>query len=305
MPREVFDDFEYLKREQLLSFEEIAIVASAFVDAGVSKIRLTGGEPLLRRNLPTLVEMLAGIDGIEDIAMTTNASLLSRDAVELREAGLDRLTISLDTLDKDVFDAMSDSKFSVDDVLAGIEAAQAAGFTQIKINAVVQKGVNDHTLIETAEHFRGTPHILRFIEFMDVGTANGWAMDQVVTGAEIVSTIGSRWPLEPSDPNYVGEVAKRYRYLDGQGEIGVITSVSQPFCGDCSRARLSAEGSVYTCLFASGGTDLRSAIRVGAEPDELRSLIGSVWAGRTDRYSQVRSEHTVGWQKVEMSFIGG
>jgi cyclic pyranopterin phosphate synthase len=305
MPREVFDDFEYLKRDQLLSFEEIAIVAGAFADAGVSKIRLTGGEPLLRRNLPSLVEMLAGIDGIEDIAMTTNASLLSRDAVELREAGLDRLTISLDTLDKGVFDAMSDSKFSVDDVLAGIEAAQGAGFTQIKINAVVQKGVNDHTLIETAEHFRGTPHILRFIEFMDVGTTNGWAMDQVVTGAEIVSTIASRWPLEPSDPNYVGEVAKRYRYLDGQGEIGVITSVSQPFCGDCSRARLSAEGSVYTCLFASGGTDLRSAIRAGAEPGELKSLIGSVWAARTDRYSQMRSEHTVGWQKVEMSFIGG
>lgn len=305
MPREIFDDFEYLKRDQLLSFEEITVVARAFAEAGVSKIRLTGGEPLLRRDLPILVEMLAGIEGIEDIAMTTNASLLARHAVELHEAGLDRLTISLDSLNREVFDAMSDSKFSVDDVLEGIAAAEAAGFGQIKINAVVQRGVNDHTLVETARHFRGTPHILRFIEFMDVGTANGWAMDQVVSGTEIVSTINNEWDLEPTDPNYVGEVAKRYRYVDGQGEIGVITSVSQPFCGDCSRARLSAEGSLYTCLFASSGTDLRSALRSGPDPDALKSLIGATWKARTDQYSQTRSEHTTSWQKVEMSFIGG
>jgi cyclic pyranopterin phosphate synthase len=305
MPREVFDDFEYLGRDQLLTFEEITIVANAFAELGINKIRLTGGEPLMRKNLPALVEMLSAIEGIDDIAMTTNASLLSRHAVALRDAGLDRLTISLDSINTEVFDAMTDSPFGVPDVLEGIAAAEAAGFGEIKINAVVQRGVNDHTLLETAEHFRGTPHILRFIEYMDVGTTNGWAMDQVVTGAEIVDAIATRWPVEPTDPNYLGEVAKRYRYTDGQGEIGVITSVSAPFCDSCTRARLSAEGSIYTCLFASGGTNLNKAIKQGHGLEELKGLIASVWLRREDRYSQIRSDHTTDWQKVEMSFIGG
>lgn len=305
MPREVFDDFEYLRRDQILTFEEIVVAARAFIELGVTKIRLTGGEPLLRKNLPTLVEMLSAIDGADDIAMTTNAALLSRHAVALKDAGLDRLTVSLDSIRTDVFDAMTDSPFGVADVLEGIAAAEAAGFGQIKINAVVQRGVNDHTLLETAEHFRGTPHILRFIEYMDVGTANGWKMDQVVTGAEIVSAIASRWPIEPTDPNYLGEVAKRYRYKDGQGEIGVITSVSAPFCDSCTRARLSAEGSIYTCLFATGGTDLKAAIKQVDGHDELKALIARVWRVREDRYSEIRSEHTTDWQKIEMSSIGG
>ena len=305
MPREAFEGVQYLGREKLLSFEEIALAARAFAKLGVNKIRLTGGEPLLRRDLPALIEMLAQIPGIDDIAMTTNASLLPRHARALRAAGLDRLTVSLDTTNPEVFAAMTDSKYSVADVFAGIEAAEAAGFESIKINVVVQRGVNDHTLVETAEHFRGSPHILRFIEFMDVGTANDWALGQVVSGAEIVAKLAEKWPLEPTDPNYIGEVAKRYRYTDGGGEIGVITSVSRPFCDECSRVRLSAEGSIYTCLFACNGTDLRRAIRAGATVDELQARISETWQRRRDRYSELRSRHTVPLRKVEMSFIGG
>ena len=305
MPAEIFNrEYEFLKRDLLLSFEEITRVVRAFVSLGVGKVRLTGGEPLMRKGIEELISMLTEIDDL-DLTLTTNGSLLTRKAPALAAAGLDRVTVSLDSLDNDVFMAMNDVGFPVEDVLAGVEAASAAGLEPIKINAVVKRGVNDHTLLDMARHFKGSGHILRFIEYMDVGVTNGWRLDDVVPAAEIVQLISGELPLEPLEPNYRGEVARRWRYADGEGEIGVIASVTQPFCGDCSRARISAEGSLYTCLFATSGTDLRAALRSGASDTEIRDLIGSVWRARTDRYSEIRSSRTAALPKIEMSYIGG
>jgi cyclic pyranopterin phosphate synthase len=306
MPKEIFNrEYEFLARELLLSFEEIVRLAEIFVGFGVEKVRLTGGEPLLRRGIEDLVGELAAIDGLEDVTLTTNGSLLTRKAEALAAAGLHRLTVSLDSLDEATFQAMNDVGFPVADVLAGIEAASAAGLAPVKINMVVKRGVNDDSIVPMAGHFRGTGHIVRFIEYMDVGHSNGWRLDDVVPAAEVVGRISQRWPLQPADPNYRGEVARRWRYADGGGEIGVISSVTQPFCGTCSRARLSAEGRLYTCLFATGGTDLRASLRAGASDAELQELIRGVWQARTDRYSEVRSEATIDLPKVEMSYIGG
>jgi cyclic pyranopterin phosphate synthase len=306
MPKEVFGrDYRFLDRKELLSFEEIERVARAFAAHGVSKIRLTGGEPLLRRELERLVELLARIPGIGDLTLTTNGALLVEKAQVLADAGLGRVTVSLDSLDDEVFRAMNDVDFPVQRVLAGIEAAAAAGLAPVKVNMVVKRGLNDGSVLEMASHFRGTGHVLRFIEYMDVGHTNGWRLDDVVPAAEIVSAIDAVWPLEPVDPGYRGEVARRYRYRDGAGEIGVIASVTQPFCGDCTRARLSAEGKLYTCLFAVRGHDLRALVRTGSTDEQLAEAIGRVWRVRTDRYSEIRSERTSGLQKVEMSYIGG
>ena len=307
MPREVFGrDFAFLPRDALLTFEEIERLSRLFVAHGVEKIRLTGGEPLLRRDLEILVARLAVIDGVRDLTLTTNGALLSpAKARALREAGLRRITISLDSLDDAVFKAMNDVGFPVSRVLAAIDAASAAGLGPIKINAVVKRGVNDSGIVEMARHFRGSGHILRFIEYMDVGTTNGWRMADVVTAAEIVERIDAVWPLEPLEPNYSGEVAARWRYRDGAGEIGVIASVTQPFCGACSRARLSAEGKLYTCLFAGSGHDLRALLRGGASDDEISATLRSIWQRRADRYSEIRSEQTPRLKKVEMSHIGG
>ncbi len=305
MPAEIFNrEYEFLKRDLLLSFEEITRVARAFVSHGVTKIRLTGGEPLMRRGIENLIEMLAVIEGL-DLTLTTNGSLLARKAPALAAAGLKRVTVSLDSMDDEVFMAMNDVGFPVADVLAGIDAAAEAGIGPIKINAVVKRGVNDHTVVDMARHFKGTGYILRFIEYMDVGVTNGWRLDDVVPAAQVVEAINRELPLEPVEPNYHGEVARRWRYTDGSGEIGVIASVTQPFCGDCTRARISAEGTLYTCLFASRGVDLRDALRSGASDVDLAELVGCVWAARTDRYSEIRSEQTIGMPKVEMSYIGG
>ncbi len=306
MPKEIFNrEYEFLARDLLLSFEEIERLGRVFAGLGVHKIRITGGEPLLRKDLAHLIAGLKAIEGIDDVTLTTNGSLLSRKAEALAAAGLDRITVSLDSLDPAVFAAMNDAGFSVETVLEGIDAASAAGLDPLKINMVVRRGSNDGDLVAMAERFRGTGHIVRFIEYMDVGRTNGWRLQDVVPAAEIVATIGARYPLEPVEPNYRGEVARRWRYRDGAGEIGVISSVSQPFCGDCSRARLSAEGSLYTCLFAAKGFDLRAPLRDGASHAELTDLVRGVWEGRTDRYSELRSEATLGLPKVEMSYIGG
>ena len=305
MPREVFGaGFAFLPREQILSFEEIARVARAAAGLGARKVRLTGGEPLLRAELPRLVEMLAAIPGLE-VALTTNGSLLASQAPALARAGLRRVTVSLDSLDDGVFRAMNDAAFPVRLVLEGIEAAAAAGLAPLKVNAVVRRGVNDHTALELARHFHGSGHVLRFIEFMDVGTTNGWQLDGVVPAAELRDAVDAVLPLEPVEPSYRGEVARRYRYRDGGGEIGFITSVTQPFCGDCTRARLSAEGVLYTCLFASSGRDLRGPLRAGAGEAELSGLLRGIWRLREDRYSERRSSATAGLPRVEMSYIGG
>jgi cyclic pyranopterin phosphate synthase len=306
MPKEVFGrDFEFLRRAQLLTFEEIARLARLFAYAGVRKLRLTGGEPLLRRDLERLVEMLAAINGIEDIALTTNGSLLARKARVLRDAGLRRVTVSLDSLDDEVFGSVNDVGAPVARVLEGIEAAAAAGLGPVKVNMVVKRGLNDTSVLDMARHFRGSGHILRLIEFMDVGASNGWRLDDVVPAAELVAAIGAEWPLEPVQAAYSGEVAARYRYRDGEGEIGVIASVTQPFCHACTRARLSADGRLYTCLFANVGRDLRGPLRAGADDEELEALIGRIWARRGDRYSELRTAATAGAPKVEMSYIGG
>jgi cyclic pyranopterin phosphate synthase len=294
-----------------LSFEEIERLARLFVELGVEKLRITGGEPLLRHELPHLIARLAVIPGLRDLALTTNGYLLEKQVAELRDAGLERVTVSLDSLDEAVFKRMSGGYASPERVLAGIEAADRAGMRPIKINCVVQRGVNDHTLVDLARAFRGTGHIVRFIEYMDVGTLNGWDLSQVVTAAEIVERIGAEFPIDPVDPNYRGEVANRYRYRDGRGEIGIIASVSAPFCGDCTRARLTIEGKLVTCLFAADGTDLRTPLRSGASDDELRELIDSVWSQRADRYSEERAELTMSGDssrrkaKIEMYQIGG
>lgn len=306
MPKEVFDqEWAYLRHSALLTFEEITRITRLAVEFGVEKVRLTGGEPLLRKDVHLLVGMLAGLDGKIDLAMTTNASVLARRAEALRDAGLQRVTVSLDAIDDEVFRAMNDVDFPVARVLEGIDAAAEAGLGPIKVNAVVQRGVNDHTIEDLAGHFRGTGHVVRYVEYMDVGMSNGWKLDDVVSAAEIVGRINARWPLEAVMPSYPGEVATRFRYADGAGEIGVIASVTQPFCGNCTRLRLSAEGQLYTCLFAGSGTDLKGPIRDGATDDELREIIGGTWASRSDRYSDRRSEHTPGWERVEMSYIGG
>ena len=305
MPREVFGaDWEFLKRSQILSFEEIERLAGIFQRLGVRKIRLTGGEPLLRRDLPELVRMLAALPDVE-LALTTNGSLLARHAGDLAAAGLDRVTVSLDSLDDQVFRLMNDVDFPVARVLQGIDAAARHGLAPVKVNAVVRRGVNDHTLVDLARHFHGTGHVVRFIEFMDVGTTNGWLLDEVVPGEEIVRRIDAHMPIEPVEPAYRGEVARRWRYRDGGGEIGIITSVTHPFCSDCTRARLSAEGKLYTCLFASDGLDLKTPLRSGEDDGALSARISGVWGARTDRYSELRTQATRPLPKVEMSYIGG
>ena len=304
MPAEIFNrDYVFLRRDLLLNFEELTTLARAFERLGVSKIRLTGGEPLLRRGIEDLVAMLVGATGCE-VTLTTNASLLARKAGALARAGLSRITVSLDSLDDQVFQAMNDVGFPVGAVLEGIEAASEAGLP-VKVNAVVKRGVNDHGAVDMARYFRGTGHILRFIEYMDVGATNGWCMDDVVPAAELIRTIGAEFPIRPVAPNYRGEVARRWEYLDGQGEIGFIASVTQPFCRTCTRARISAEGMLYTCLFATNGTDLRRVLRGGGGEEEIIRLARRVWEVRTDRYSEIRSEATVDLPKVEMSYIGG
>jgi cyclic pyranopterin phosphate synthase len=305
MPKEIFgSDYQFLDRKELLTFEEIERLARIFASHGVQKIRLTGGEPLVRRNLELLIESLAAIPGL-DLTLTTNGSLLARKAEALKAAGLNRVTVSLDSLDNDVFKAMNDVGFPVEKVLAGIDAADAAGLNPIKINMVVKRGINEHSILPMARYFREKGHILRFIEYMDVGHTNGWRLDDVVPAAEIVDRISSEMPLEPLPPNYPGEVANRWRYTDGGNEVGVIASVTQPFCGSCTRARISAEGKFYTCLFAVKGQDLRELLRGGASDEEISEGIARTWTRRRDRYSELRSSMTKELPKVEMSYIGG
>ena len=305
MPKEIFGkDFQFLPRAEILTFEEIERLVRIFVSLGVQKIRLTGGEPLVRRDLERLVEKLATMGDL-DLTLTTNGSLLAQKARALADAGLRRVTVSLDSLDDATFKRMNDSDFPVAKVLAGIEAAQAAGLAPIKINMVTKRGVNESSIVPMARYFKGSGMTLRFIEFMDVGSTNGWRLDDVVPAREIVAMIDREMPLEPVQPGYRGEVAARYRYKDGTGEIGVISSVTQPFCADCTRARLSADGALYTCLFATQGHDLRALVRSEASDEEIRHAIAAVWTERTDRYSDLRSEQTVGLHKIEMSFIGG
>jgi cyclic pyranopterin phosphate synthase len=304
MPKTVFGrDYPFLPRAELLSFEEIARIARLFVAQGVRKIRLTGGEPLLRRNLERLIEMLAAL-GVE-LTLTTNGSLLAKKARALKAAGLDRVTVSLDSLDERVFRAMNDVEFPVAQVLAGIDAAAAAGLGPVKINAVVKRSVNRDSILPLARHFRGSGHIARFIEYMDVGATNGWKLDDVVPSGEVVRMIDADSPLEPVDPNYAGEVAERWRYRDGGGEIGVISSVTQAFCGSCTRVRLSTEGQLYTCLFASRGHDLRARLRAGQSDEQIAALMAGIWQARGDRYSEIRTEQTARQSKIEMSYIGG
>jgi GTP 3',8-cyclase len=305
MPKEVYGrDYRFLERRELLTFEEIERLARVFASLGVEKIRLTGGEPLVRRELERLVELLAAIPRL-DLTLTTNGSLLPQKARALADAGLRRITVSLDSLDDDVFRAMNDVDVPVERVLAGIEAAAAANLAPVKVNMVVKRGVNEDSVLPMARYFRGSGHILRFIEYMDVGHTNGWRLDDVVPAAEIVAAIGAELPLEPLEPNYLGEVARRYRYADGSGEIGVIASVTEPFCGACTRARLSAEGRLYTCLFATKGHDLRALLRSGAGDADLAEALAAVWSARGDRYSELRSAQTVDLPKIEMSYIGG
>jgi cyclic pyranopterin phosphate synthase len=305
MPKEVFDgSFKFLPHAEILTFEEIARVARIFVDRGVQKIRLTGGEPLLRRNIERLVEMLAKLGDL-DLTLTTNGALLAKKARGLADAGLKRVTVSLDSLDDATFRAMNDVDFPVAKVLEGIDAAAAAGLAPIKINMVVKRGTNDSSIVPMARHFKGTGHIVRFIEYMDVGATNGWRMDDVVPATEIVRMIDAELPLENANPNYVGEVSQRWRYRDRSGEIGVIASVTQAFCRDCTRARLSTDGKLYTCLFATAGHDLRELLRGGIDDARIGGAIATVWGGRADRYSEIRSANTLRLPKVEMSYIGG
>jgi cyclic pyranopterin phosphate synthase len=305
MPRSVFgDDYPFLARSDLLSFEEITRIAQRFAARGVRKIRITGGEPLLRKHVENLIEQLARIPDIE-LTLTTNGVLLPRMARRLRDAGLDRVTVSLDAIDDATFRRMNDADFPVASVLEGIEAASAAGLGPVKVNMVVKRGTNDAGVLDMARHFRGSGHIVRFIEFMDVGSSNGWKMDEVVPSREIIERIGAEYPLDPIDPHYVGEVAERWRYRDGSGEIGVISSVTQAFCATCTRIRLSTEGKLYTCLFAQQGHDLRALLRGGATDGALDDAIAHVWRGRDDRYSEIRSANTAGQRRIEMSYIGG
>ena len=304
MPKEVFGPGHvFLGRDELLTFQEMVSVVRVFTRLGVNKVRITGGEPLLRKGIEDLVAMLSQVPGVEDLTLTTNGALLSRKAQDLAAAGLDRVTISLDAVDEPTFQKMNDVGYPVSAVLEAIDAASEVGLGPIKINCVVQRGVNDHAVLEMAEHFRGSNHIVRFIEYMDVGSTNGWRLDDVISAEEMIETINEAFPVEPVDPNYKGEVANRFRYKDGAGEVGVIASVTKPFCGACTRARVSAEGMLYTCLFASTGTDLRAAMRSG---EDVGELIESTWTARSDRYSEIRSSMTerIG-TPVEMSYIGG
>ncbi len=314
MPKEVFDkDHQFLPHSSLLSFEEITRIAKIFIAHGVEKIRLTGGEPLLRKNIEKLIEMLAALKTLDgkplDLTMTTNGSLLAKKAQSLKDAGLKRVTVSLDSLDDATFKRMNDVDFPVADVLNGIEVAHQAGLGPIKVNMVVKGGMNDQEIVPMARHFKGSPVILRFIEYMDVGASNGWKMDEVIPSAEVVRRISEQMPLEEVEPNYTGETAERWRYLDGGGEVGVISSVTQAFCSDCNRARLSTEGKLFTCLFATGGHDLRALLRSGHSDDEIIAAIAHLWAQRDDRYSELRTINTEGLsrpvRKVEMSYIGG
>jgi cyclic pyranopterin phosphate synthase len=305
MPREIFgSDYAFLPRAQILTFEEIARLARIFVAHGVRKIRLTGGEPLVRRDLHLLVAMLAAIPDL-DLTLTTNGSLLAKQARALKDAGLKRVTVSLDSLDDEIFKAMNDADFPVQRVIEGMDAAAAAGLGPIKVNMVVKRGLNESSILPMARFFRARGYILRFIEYMDVGHTNGWRMNDVVPAAEIIRMIDAEMPLEPADPNYPGEVAGRWQYKDGSGEIGVVASVTQPFCRDCNRARLSAEGELYTCLFAVKGHGFRDLMRGGATDEQISEAIRRVWGRRSDRYSELRSENTIALPKVEMSHIGG
>ncbi len=305
MPRARFGpDWKFLARAELLSFEEIARLARIFHALGARKIRLTGGEPLLRRDLAELVARLAVLPAI-DLALTTNGSLLAEQAPELRAAGLSRLTVSLDSLDDAVFRAMNDADFSVVRVLTGLAAAEAAGFERIKINSVVVRGVNEESIVPLVERFRGTGHVVRFIEYMDVGTTNRWRLDQVVPAREVLARIAAVHPLEPLAPTYRGEVARRWRLVDGSGEIGVIASVSEPFCGACTRARLSSDGRLFTCLFAAHGTDLRTPLRAAESDEQLTARIRAIWQTRTDRYSELRAAVEETPPRAEMSYLGG
>jgi cyclic pyranopterin phosphate synthase len=309
MPRETFhENYRFLKSTERLSFEEITRLTRLFVQLGVKKVRLTGGEPLLRPNLSELVGELTALEGVTDVALTTNAVLLSQHAAELKANGLHRITVSLDTLDPEIFKQMSGGFAERDRVLEGIRAAMDAGLTPIKINSVIERGLNDHTALDLVEYFRGTGVIVRFIEYMDVGNRNHWSMERVVPSKELVERISQRWPLHPVEGNYRGEVAERYAFDDGLGEVGFISSVTNPFCGDCTRARLSSEGVFYTCLFANAGTDLRAPMRNGATDDDLLELIRNTWQHRGDRYSEMRQSLKSGEQplrKIEMYYIGG
>ncbi len=311
MPKSVFGAaYKFLDRKELLTFEEIERVARAFVANGVVKLRLTGGEPLVRRQIEELIERLANIEGVEDLSLTTNAALLTpQRATALIAAGLSRITVSLDSLDDVTFKRVNDVNFPVEKVLNGINNAADAGLGPVKVNMVVKRGMNEDGIVDMAAKFRGTPHILRFIEFMDVGTTNGWRLDDVISAKEIAAIINAKYPIEPVDPNYRGEVAKRWRYVDGSGEVGIISSVSEPFCGSCTRARLSAEGQIYTCLFASKGHDFRSQLRDGADDAALAATVAQLWRVRDDRYSEIRTFETERLSelgpKIEMSYIGG
>lgn len=310
MPREVFDSgYTFMPHSALLSFEEITRIARIAVDLGVRKIRLTGGEPLLRKNIETLIEMLVQLRTLEgkplDVTLTTNGTLLARKAQSLKDAGLNRVTVSLDALDDSMFERMSDSQVSVKQVLEGIDEAARVGLAPVKVNMVVRKGLNDGQIVPMARHFRNSGHILRFIEFMDVGSTNGWNLQEVLTGAEILQRIAAEFPLEAVQAGYRGEVANRWRYTDNAGEIGLITSVSQPFCGDCTRARLSPEGKLFLCLFASEGHDLRSLVRSGGSDQDIAGLFAGIWSKRNDHYSEIRGRETMDLPKIEMSYIGG
>ena len=309
MPAEIFgESYQFLPKEEILSFEEITRLARIFVDLGVKKLRITGGEPLLRNDLPALIAMLSGIDGVEDLTLTTNGYLLAQQAQSLKDAGLNRVTVSLDSIDDEIFKKMNGRSFAPHRVLRGIEKAAEVGLSPVKINAVVQKGVNDQSVVELARHFKGSGHIVRFIEYMDVGNRNGWKWDEVVPAAEIIQRIDAELPLEPLENDYRGEVAMRHKYRDGDGEVGVIASVTEPFCGDCNRSRLSTDGSLFTCLFASQGVSLRDPIRAGASDRELNELISRVWGKRVDRYSAERTELADlqnAPPKIEMYQIGG
>jgi cyclic pyranopterin phosphate synthase len=305
MPKEFFGrEYEFLERTELLNFEELARLARIFTSLGVSKIRITGGEPLIRRDIEHLIGLLSQIPNL-DLTLTTNGSLLVKKAPLLREAGLNRITVSLDALDDEIFKSMNDVNFPVEGVLAGIDAAAEVGISPVKVNMVVKRGINQSSILPMVRHFRSSGHILRFIEYMDVGTTNGWRLDQVVSIQEILETIHSEFPIEPIEPNYDGEVAKRWRFQDGAGEIGVIGSVTQPFCGGCTRIRLSAEGQLFTCLFGTEGKDLRGLLRSGKSDDDILEFICEVWTTRRDRYSEIRSSETAELDRVEMSYIGG
>jgi GTP 3',8-cyclase len=305
MPKDVFGPgYKFLPQPDLLSFEEIVRMATLAKRVGVEKIRITGGEPLLRRDLPKLIEMLVALEGLE-ITLTTNGSLLTKHAAALKSAGLHRITVSLDSMDDAIFRRMNDMDVGVAEVLAGIDAATRAGFAGVKINMVVQRGVNEHGIVDFARHFKGSGNIARFIEFMDVGSTNGWEMNSVMPSAEVVEKISAWSALEVAQANYEGEVAERWCYVDGGGEIGVISSVTQAFCRSCTRARLSTDGKLYTCLFAERGVDFRAMLRAGASDEEMLALLVGVWSARTDNYSEIRTEETAKQRKVEMSYIGG